>query len=104
MNDSLALDSIENPAWVLDVPVVDQITPPVDTRAQVLPFGDLSWQDFERLCLRLAKSDGDAEYWRVSVERPVKNKVASISTSAARARLSMLPGKASATKHSPLQR
>ncbi|MGC2413331.1 MAG: hypothetical protein WA459_11630 [Stellaceae bacterium] len=28
--------------------------PPVTTRPQVLPFGELTWENFERLCYRLA--------------------------------------------------
>lgn len=36
--------------------------PPVETRAQVLPFGQLSWENFERLCLRLASVSERAEF------------------------------------------
>jgi hypothetical protein len=36
--------------------------PPVRTHAQLLPFGDLSWPDFERLCLRLADLESDVEH------------------------------------------
>jgi len=60
-----ALDSEENPSWVLELPDADEIEPPVDTSAQELPFAKLSWQNFERLCLRLARMDGDAEYCRL---------------------------------------
>jgi hypothetical protein len=28
--------------------------PPVNTRTQILPFGELTWENFERLCYRLA--------------------------------------------------
>lgn len=34
--------------------------PPVDTAAQILPFEQLEWKDFERLCLRLAEFEGEA--------------------------------------------
>ena len=37
--------------------------PPVTvvTQLQSLPFGSLRWDDFERLCLRLARSDHEVE-------------------------------------------
>lgn len=33
--------------------------PPVTTRTQCLPFGELTWENFERLCLRLVGLEGD---------------------------------------------
>ena len=36
--------------------------PAVTTRAQVLPFGELTWANFERLCYRLAGRDQRVEY------------------------------------------
>jgi energy-coupling factor transporter ATP-binding protein EcfA2 len=36
--------------------------PPVTTRPQVLPFGELTWENFERLCSRLAGQDERVEY------------------------------------------
>lgn len=39
--------------------------PPVDTRLQTLPLAQLSWENFERLCFRLASRAGDAEYWQL---------------------------------------
>jgi hypothetical protein len=67
MTDGRPLDTAESPSWVLDAPDVDDIDvePPVDTLEQELPFGKLSWQNFERLCLKLAATDGDAEYYRL---------------------------------------
>jgi hypothetical protein len=59
------LDTEENPSWVLDAPDTDDIEPPVDTLEQELPFDKLSWQNFERLCLKLAATDGDAESYRL---------------------------------------
>jgi hypothetical protein len=59
------LDSEENPAWVLEPPDAAEIAPPIDALAQELPFGQITWQNFERLCLRLARSDGDVEYCRL---------------------------------------
>lgn len=35
---------------------------PVVTRIQVLPFGELSWENFERLCHRMTALDGDIEH------------------------------------------
>lgn len=34
---------------------------PVQTVAQTLPFGDLRWENFEKLCYRLAGKDADVE-------------------------------------------
>lgn len=36
--------------------------PPVTTRAQRLPFGELTWENFERLCHRLMGLGGDVEH------------------------------------------
>jgi hypothetical protein len=38
-----------------------QVNPPVNTKSQLLPFNELSWEDFERLTLRYAKSFGNIE-------------------------------------------
>jgi len=65
MSDTQTLDTEENPSWVLELPDADEIEPPTDTLEQELPFGRLSWQNFERLCRRLAGMDGDAEYCRL---------------------------------------
>jgi energy-coupling factor transporter ATP-binding protein EcfA2 len=45
------------PTW-LETPVteVPALKPPVDTRAQLLPLNDLSWEHFERLCLRYIRT------------------------------------------------
>ena len=37
-------------------------SPPVATRIQLLPFGDLTWENFERLCHRLALTSGSFEH------------------------------------------
>jgi hypothetical protein len=42
----------------LDSPVP---TPPVETLAQDLPFGQLTWENFERLCLRVVESESMIE-------------------------------------------
>lgn len=35
---------------------------PVSTRLQRLPLGELTWENFERLCVRLVSKDADAEF------------------------------------------
>jgi hypothetical protein len=45
------------------------IAPPTVTREQVLPLGSLSWENFERLCFRLAHRGGDVEDVRIYGER-----------------------------------
>jgi energy-coupling factor transporter ATP-binding protein EcfA2 len=56
---------ILNPTWLLDPPQGQPPAPPSVTRAQLLPFSDLIWQDFERLCLRLAKTEGKPDHWQL---------------------------------------
>ena len=58
------LDAEENPSWVLELPDAGDLPPPVDAHEQELPFGKITWQNFERLCRRLASTDGDVEYCR----------------------------------------
>ena len=45
------------PTW-LETPVTDvpPTSPPVQSRLQVLPLNELSWDNFERLCLRYVRS------------------------------------------------
>lgn len=38
------------------------VAPPTVSRVQALRFQELAWNDFERLCLALARLDGDPEY------------------------------------------
>jgi hypothetical protein len=38
------------------------VYPAVTTRSQVLPFGELTWENFERLCYRLAGQSERVEY------------------------------------------
>lgn len=45
------------------------IAPPAVTREQTLPFGSLTWENFERLCFRLAHRGGDVEDARIYGER-----------------------------------
>ncbi len=45
-------------AWV---PPESYIAPPIRERAQTLPVNKLSWESFQRLCVRLAERGGDVE-------------------------------------------
>jgi hypothetical protein len=65
MTQTQLLDHIEDPLWVLEPPDGEDVRPPVETRDQLLPFEKLSWENFERLCLKLASLEGDAEFWRL---------------------------------------
>lgn len=47
---------------VLSPPDVVPPDPPSTTRHQVLPFGTLTWENFERLCHRLCTLDGNVNY------------------------------------------
>ena len=51
----LEIDGV--PTW-LETPVTDvpPTSPPVQSRPQVLPLNELSWEHFERLCLRYVRS------------------------------------------------
>src|SRR3989338_8907946 len=48
----------EIPTWLDCPPDGNAPSPPVETRAQGLPFNDLTWQNFERLILRLVRCEG----------------------------------------------
>ncbi len=45
------------------------VSPPVSSNVQDLPFAQLTWENFERLCLRLAKQESDVELVRLYGER-----------------------------------
>lgn len=49
------------PTW-LHTPPTSRVLPPVLTRKHDLPFGELAWEDFERLCLRLVRCEADVEH------------------------------------------
>jgi hypothetical protein len=49
------------PSW-LNVPPKRGVTPPVEAKIQVLPFEQLTWEDFERLCYRLAHDEAYVEH------------------------------------------
>ncbi|HWA76293.1 MAG TPA: NACHT domain-containing protein [Polyangiaceae bacterium] len=52
--------SVLPPGW-LDTPPTSRPGPPVVSTKQGLRFGELSWPDFERLCLRMARRESDVE-------------------------------------------
>src|SRR5262249_42863475 len=54
------------PSW-LETPPVGSISPPVETHHQELPFHALAWENFERLCLRLARLEADVEHCQLYV-------------------------------------
>ncbi len=64
-----ASERLSDPAWLLDPPDGEIPAPPATTRAQTLPFAELTPLDFERLCLRLARHRGDAEHWQLYGKR-----------------------------------
>src|SRR5262245_39634983 len=45
------------------------VAPPTVTREQTLPLGSLTWENFERLCFRLAHRGGDVEDTRIYGKR-----------------------------------
>lgn len=59
---------ISIPSW-LEEPPSQTISPPVQTRRQELPFGELAWEDFERLCLRLVRLEAKVEHCQLYGER-----------------------------------
>src|SRR5688572_15416463 len=55
------IDQNTLPSW-LETPPSSLVQPPTLTRIQALPFSELTWEDFERLCLRLVRLDSDIEH------------------------------------------
>jgi len=49
----------------LELPPNIVVLPPVVTKAQTLPCSQLLWENFERLCIRLASLDGDIDHCRL---------------------------------------
>jgi len=56
--------TIGPPPLRLDTPATAILRPPTTTQLQELPFRELTWEDFERLCLRLAREEAEVEYCR----------------------------------------
>lgn len=51
----------DNLSW-LYMPVDSVPTPPVSTRVQLLPFSELDWKNFEKLCYRLVRLEANVEF------------------------------------------
>jgi energy-coupling factor transporter ATP-binding protein EcfA2 len=51
----------EKLSWLF-TPASSVLTPPVETCAQTLPFDQLSWKDFEKLCYRLIRLESNIEH------------------------------------------
>ena len=47
------------PSYLLVPSASPDLLPPVETRPQLLPVDQLSWENFERLCLRLLEQDSE---------------------------------------------
>lgn len=56
---------IEIPKHLVATPSVYAGDPPASSLKSELPFGELKWEDFERLCLRLAKEQSNIESCRL---------------------------------------
>jgi hypothetical protein len=54
-----------NPAWLALPATCGLRRSPTRSQVQTLPFHELVWENFERLCYRLAKDSGDVEQWAV---------------------------------------
>lgn len=54
--------SIEPVPASLLTPPSKGVKPPVNSNLQELPFKELSWENFEKLCLRLARLETDVEH------------------------------------------
>jgi DNA replication protein DnaC len=52
----------EIPSWLTTPPSASVPFPPVKTRQQGLPFEQLHWEDFEKLCLRFVRLEADIEH------------------------------------------
>lgn len=58
----LGPQAIDGAISYLEEPPTSVVALPVHTRIQELPFEELSWQDFERLCLRLVRLEQNVEH------------------------------------------
>jgi hypothetical protein len=54
---------IENPAWLVQPPSRGLARPATQPLIETLPFLEIGWENFERLCYRLARCSGDADQW-----------------------------------------
>jgi len=61
-----------DPAWLNSPPEPSFPHPPVDTHAQTLPYHELSWENFERLILRIVRREATVKECWVYGERGQK--------------------------------
>jgi hypothetical protein len=59
------VSGVELPAYLTTPPAGRPPDPPVVTRKQKLPYGELAWPDFERLCARVIAKRSDVEDARI---------------------------------------
>jgi hypothetical protein len=57
----VSLPNVPVPVW-LETPPPASVNPPVAPRPQDLPFDQLTWEAFEKLCLRLVRVDSNVEH------------------------------------------
>ena len=50
------------PTWLETPPSTLVVKPPVKTKLQELPFEELAWENFEKLCLRLVRHEEEVEH------------------------------------------
>lgn len=60
---------ISIPAYLEEPAFSKNISLPVVTKKQELPFGQLAWEDFERLCYRLGRLESQVEHCQLYGER-----------------------------------
>lgn len=75
-------------AWLRIAAPDADIDPPLNTRPQVLPFQALSWQNFERLCLRILEAEAEV------IHAEVRMSADSARTAAPSVRMYGVPGQA----------
>ncbi|MGB7522185.1 MAG: NACHT domain-containing protein [Spirulinaceae cyanobacterium] len=56
------------PSWLEESPG-SKVKPPVQTKIQELPFDKLTWENFERLCLRLVRKEANVEHCQLYGQR-----------------------------------
>lgn len=54
----------ENIPSHFNLPPGSTVNQPIDTKKHGLPFLELSWEDFEKLCYQLIRGEGNIEYCR----------------------------------------
>ena len=57
MAPSALYANVETPTWLSIPPTGGDLPPPVQPKSQLLPLSSLGWDDFERLCFRLLRSE-----------------------------------------------